>query len=241
MNSMFIAMNSTDGELSVFMRERAANTYRVSAYYVAKIIAEFPNQVIFPLIFSSIAYWMVGLNPNVQNFFIFVLIIFLVSYTAQCMFHLTMLNKIISSWSIFRICFSKSWNCTCYWTHFCYSPHVIQWFLSQSNKHASLFYLDLLDQFIPRKFRRNNDHDFQFGFEALIINEFQNQHFYCTDTELVGGVCPITNGNSVISNLKFNTSVSNIWIDVGFLCAIIVLLKIVTFLAIYFLKKPRAA
>ena len=45
--------------------------------YISKMLAETPMRIVSTLLFSSIVYWMVGLNPGASNFFIFVAIILL--------------------------------------------------------------------------------------------------------------------------------------------------------------------
>jgi ATP-binding cassette subfamily G (WHITE) protein 2 len=42
------------------LRERASGAYYVSAYYVAKMMAEMTVQMFFPLLFSCIVYFLVG-------------------------------------------------------------------------------------------------------------------------------------------------------------------------------------
>ena len=42
------------------LRERASGAYYVSAYYVAKMMAEMIVQMFFPLLFSCIVYFLVG-------------------------------------------------------------------------------------------------------------------------------------------------------------------------------------
>uniref|UniRef100_A0A915BTL1 ABC transporter domain-containing protein n=1 Tax=Parascaris univalens TaxID=6257 RepID=A0A915BTL1_PARUN len=48
------------GELPIFLREHANGLYRCDAYFIAKNIAETPQYVVLPLIFTSILYWMAG-------------------------------------------------------------------------------------------------------------------------------------------------------------------------------------
>lgn len=52
-------------------RERAAGTYHVSAYFMAKITVETIFQMPNPLIFSFIVYWLVGLQPVLSKFLVF--------------------------------------------------------------------------------------------------------------------------------------------------------------------------
>lgn len=70
-------------EKSVVIRERAANMYRTSSYYVSKMVTDMPKTLFFNLIFCVILYWMVGLRTDAGAFFIFVLTIFLISTLAE--------------------------------------------------------------------------------------------------------------------------------------------------------------
>jgi ATP-binding cassette subfamily G (WHITE) protein 2 len=64
-------INSFPSERLLVLRERAAGTYYASAYFMAKITADFTTQLPIPLIFSAIVYWLVGLQPSAEKFFIF--------------------------------------------------------------------------------------------------------------------------------------------------------------------------
>jgi len=58
-------------ERDIFKKERAAGLYSVSAYFMAKFITELPVIIIYPFIFSSIAYWMIGFQKDPVHFFLF--------------------------------------------------------------------------------------------------------------------------------------------------------------------------
>lgn len=70
-------------ERSVVTRERAANTYRTSTYFLSKTVTDIPKTLFFNALFSSILYWMVGLRADAGAFFFFILTIFLVSFSAE--------------------------------------------------------------------------------------------------------------------------------------------------------------
>jgi ATP-binding cassette subfamily G (WHITE) protein 2 len=70
-------------ERSIVLRERTSRFYRVSAYFLAKNVAEMPRLVALVVLFSCITYWMVGLQPHPSSFFIFVAIILLTTHTAE--------------------------------------------------------------------------------------------------------------------------------------------------------------
>ena len=61
-------------ELPIFLREHFNGTYRVDTYFITKQLAELPIYLTTPIIFTSIFYWMVGMNPDIDRFFIALLI-----------------------------------------------------------------------------------------------------------------------------------------------------------------------
>lgn len=69
-------------ELPVFYREHKAGLYRTDTYYLAKTVADLPFQVIFTIIFCSIAYFLVGFSATLSQFLIFTGTIVLCANTA---------------------------------------------------------------------------------------------------------------------------------------------------------------
>ena len=57
-------------ELPIFLREHFNGSYRVDTYYITKQLAELPIFLVLPCVFVSIFYWMVGLNSEIDRFFI---------------------------------------------------------------------------------------------------------------------------------------------------------------------------
>jgi ABC-type multidrug transport system permease subunit len=55
-------------ERSVIEKERACGSYRLSAYFIAKSLAEGPLKLVLPTIFLIIAYWMARMNNNFAIF-----------------------------------------------------------------------------------------------------------------------------------------------------------------------------
>ncbi|KAJ3355568.1 ATP-binding cassette sub- G member 1 [Entophlyctis luteolus] len=54
-------------EKAVFSREFGAGYYGLPAYFLSKIVVELPFQIAFPIVFSLIVYWFVGLQNVAQN------------------------------------------------------------------------------------------------------------------------------------------------------------------------------
>jgi ATP-binding cassette subfamily G (WHITE) protein 2 len=75
-------INSFPSERLLVLRERAAGTYNVSAYFLAKNVADLILQIPGPIVFSPIVYFMAGLQPVASKFFLFMFFMILDSLTA---------------------------------------------------------------------------------------------------------------------------------------------------------------
>ena len=89
----FIAINQSFGgmistlqvfivEKTIVMRERQAHCYYLWIYYLTKLTTQLPVDVVVPIVFASIVYWIVGLNPDAFAFLIFLLLTVLISLSA---------------------------------------------------------------------------------------------------------------------------------------------------------------
>lgn len=66
----------------MFLREHRSRLYRTDAYFLGKSLAEFPLFMLVPVVFTSIAYPMIGLRPTFANFGIALAIVALVANVA---------------------------------------------------------------------------------------------------------------------------------------------------------------
>jgi ATP-binding cassette subfamily G (WHITE) protein 2 len=77
-NQSFAALASLNlflAERNLFNRERASGTYRTSAYYLSKCAVEGVFQLIFPIAFSFVVYWLVGLQTPAFGLFLATLVL----------------------------------------------------------------------------------------------------------------------------------------------------------------------
>uniref|UniRef100_A0A8D2PR11 ATP binding cassette subfamily G member 2 (Junior blood group) n=1 Tax=Zosterops lateralis melanops TaxID=1220523 RepID=A0A8D2PR11_ZOSLA len=73
-------------EKKIFIHEYISGYYRTSAYFIAKLMADLiPVRTLPSIIFTCITYFMLGLKPTVEAFFIMMLTLMMVSYAATSM------------------------------------------------------------------------------------------------------------------------------------------------------------
>jgi hypothetical protein len=84
-------------EMPIFLREYSSASYRVDTYFLGRTIAEFPFQVIFPSIYGTIIYWMVGFPNDAATFFMYLLYIVLATNAAMSLgYAVSALSKNVS-------------------------------------------------------------------------------------------------------------------------------------------------
>ncbi|KAK7342633.1 hypothetical protein VNO80_25589 [Phaseolus coccineus] len=55
-------------ELMMLEKERSSGMYKLSSYFMSRMVGDLPMELVLPSIFLTIIYWMVGLKNNVVNF-----------------------------------------------------------------------------------------------------------------------------------------------------------------------------
>ncbi|KAF8377093.1 hypothetical protein HHK36_030466 [Tetracentron sinense] len=70
-------------EREILMKETSCGSYRISSYAIANGLVFLPFLLILAVLFSIPLYWLVGLNRNFTAFMYFLLLIWLILYTAN--------------------------------------------------------------------------------------------------------------------------------------------------------------
>lgn len=80
---VFTAIFTFPQERAMLSKERAADMYRLSAYFVARTTSDLPLDLILPVLFLVVVYFMAGLRMDVASFFLTIVTVFLCIIAAQ--------------------------------------------------------------------------------------------------------------------------------------------------------------
>ncbi|PIN25934.1 Transporter, ABC superfamily (Breast cancer resistance protein) [Handroanthus impetiginosus] len=70
-------------EKPMLTRECSSGMYRLSSYYIARMVGDLPMELVLPTIFVTITYWMGGLKPSLFTFLVTLWIVLLNVLVAQ--------------------------------------------------------------------------------------------------------------------------------------------------------------
>lgn len=85
---VFTAIFTFPQERAMLNKERAADMYKLSAYFLARTTSDLPLDLFLPVIFMVIVYFMAGLKATAAHFFLSMLTVFLSIIAAQVHFKL---------------------------------------------------------------------------------------------------------------------------------------------------------
>ncbi|XWS59337.1 hypothetical protein CRYUN_Cryun08bG0113200 [Craigia yunnanensis] len=80
---VFTAIFTFPQERAMLSKERAADMYRLSAYFLARTTSDLPLDLILPVLFLLVVYFMAGLRLSASPFFLSMLTVFLCIVAAQ--------------------------------------------------------------------------------------------------------------------------------------------------------------
>ena len=175
-------INSFVDEKKLVENERVSMSYSLSAYFISRVLSEFPIMIALLLVYSTIIYWGTGLQPEPVKFFIFIGFIALVTVNGGALGYLI---SAISSTSLVANALG--------------TPILIILLLFGG------FYIN--SSTIPGGSEWIPYIDFlSWGYRGLALNEFQGLTFSCTPEEIAAaGSQPCeANGDVVIRNLGFS-------------------------------------
>ncbi|KAK8792777.1 hypothetical protein WA158_004941 [Blastocystis sp. Blastoise] len=142
-------------ELNIFFPEYASGLYRVDTYYLAKSLVDLPFQIIFPVLFTCIVYYLVGLDPDFSRFLGFTGILLLVTNATLAL-------------GYFISCLSPTMEFASAMTAIIILPFVLLggFFLNDDTVPVYLIWLSEISMF-------------KWGFKLLLINQFAGKTFVC--------------------------------------------------------------
>lgn len=62
-------------ERAIFIKERASGMYTLSSYFMSRIVGDLPMDLILPIVFLIVTYWMTGLKPEFGAFLLTLLVL----------------------------------------------------------------------------------------------------------------------------------------------------------------------
>eukprot|EP01121_Diplochlamys_sp_Union-15-3_P009968 TRINITY_DN274_c0_g1_i2.p1 TRINITY_DN274_c0_g1~~TRINITY_DN274_c0_g1_i2.p1 ORF type:complete len:571 (+),score=60.37 TRINITY_DN274_c0_g1_i2:290-2002(+) len=212
--SQFSYVNLFLEERNLTTRERSVGTYRTSAYYLAKNVSDACLLCISPLVFSSIGYWMVGLQPHADKFGIFLL---------------TMVVFVITASSLFLVIATVSPNQV---VATIIAPILLVLLLLFGGFYVNAENIPVYYKWIYYI------SPFRYGYEILMKNEFTGLKFTCKPDEEINGRCPIPTGEDVLQRMGMLSA--DIWTHLAILACTILLLRIAAYVFLRFLYKEKA-
>jgi len=167
----FVLTNQSFGMLSglnlflqgrnLFNRERASGVYCTSAYFLSKLLVDLPSQIIVPVLFLSVAYWLCGFQSAFENFGTCVCILVIFALVAGSLYLL--IGTLSPNMVIATII----------------SPIITVLFLMFGG-----FYINIDNIPIYYKWIYYISF-FRYSYEALLANEFRGLQFACNNSSCI--------------------------------------------------------
>ena len=206
------SVNTFQRERSLLSRERAKKMFGVLPFFIAKTISDMTNNVLLPVAYGIVSYWMANLRPTAAAFFQFLLAFYLTLSTAQSMG--LFLSIAIPNMQIALIL----------------APPITLFFVLMGGFYVPF---ESMNPFIAGlswlSFAR-------YGYSSFLITEYQGRDIPCSEEEeafLVGtDECPLP-GDAVLANLGITGVPANFWFNV----CVVLLMQIVFRVASYVLLR----
>lgn len=206
-------------ERALMLRERAAGTYYVSAYFLSKTIADMIVQIIAPIIFTCTCYPLVGFQNTGRQFMIFMAFMILDSFAATSLSN--MISCLFVSIEMSTVIVAAAYEiCRLYGG----------WFISPF----------LMDTYPDWKFADALSY-IKYAFVGVSLNENDGLLLTCTTTELSAGKCampPLTAApfDGAAYNKFYGYDLYTIDYCFGLLIAYIIIARIIAYIALRTIK-----
>jgi len=214
MAAMMAVVTVFPSEKIIFLREHNNHMYRTTSFFLSKIFAELPFQILYVTLFSVIVYWMVGFQKHFDNFIIFWVVLILVDQVGESFALLLGIGASNGAVAVSLV------------------PIAIVPFMIFSG------YLLNTDKTPPYFIWIEYISFFRYAFRALTINEFKHIEFHCRDSELIGGICPVPNGTVILEELNFDND--TIALNIGVLIIMYVALRLIGYGGLIWKAKATA-
>jgi ATP-binding cassette subfamily G (WHITE) protein 2 len=169
-------------ERALIIRERSAGTYYVSAYFLAKSMADMMVQSVPPIIFALIVYPTLGFQQYEKRFGDF--LVFNLLTALGCVSVTTFIS------------------CLCVTVE--RTTVIMACYLEIARLYCTFYMSPALMNSYPQWQWITNFSYLKYSFIGLALNQLTDQEFYCKPDEFVEGVCLITNGNQVIAENEYD-------------------------------------
>ncbi|KAL9256774.1 ABC transporter G family member 25-like protein [Drosera capensis] len=71
----FSAVFAFPQDRAIFLKERASGMYSLSPYFMARIVGDLPMELILPVVFLTMIYWMTTLKPDLVAFLLTLIVV----------------------------------------------------------------------------------------------------------------------------------------------------------------------
>ncbi|KAI6228205.1 ABC transporter domain-containing protein [Aphelenchoides besseyi] len=159
-------------------REYHDGLYPVSIYYIATILAYLPLFTLDGIVMVTISYWMIGLHNTATSFFT------------------TLLTTILVEWSAVSVGIMVSAAAPSYAFAVSISGPLLTMFSLTGGLYTNVAKMPVWIRWIQYLSW------FRFGYEALIVNEWQHYPSITCEPKHSGAICE-DSGDDVIRNLNF--------------------------------------
>jgi ABC-type multidrug transport system ATPase subunit len=224
-------VNTFPSERAIMLRERSAGAYFVSSYYCAKSVIDMLSQIWPPVLFSCIAYFMVGYTTDANKFFIYMAFMMLDSLAA---------TSLATAGTSLSFLSTYSYRCD----NICLYPYIVScWCVSVERSTVMLSFLfemcRLYGGFFtsPEQLKSHQGWAFadalsyiKYAFMGVALNELTGLQFECPPT----GTCSIPTGETIIEQKGYDQY--TVGLCAGVLVLYIFAARFIGYIALRFIK-----